>query len=70
MLAVKTGTCTCTVYRKEHSTVRYSLPDSKDPNDPQMMNDKNRQMYMVSLVKKVKKNYEEETLQETLLISV
>ena len=29
-----------------------------------MMNDETRQMYMVSLVKQVKKNYEEETLQE------
>ena len=62
LLAVKTCTSTCTVYRKEHSTVRYSLRDGNDPNDPRMMNDKNRQIYMVSIVKWVKKNYEEETL--------
>ena len=50
--------------------VRYSMFDGNDPNDPWMMNDENRQMYMVSLVKWVKKNYEEETLLEMIKAEV
>ena len=64
LLAVKTCASICTVYGKVHNTVRYSLRDGNNPYDPRMMNDKTRQMYMVSLVKWVKKNYEEETMQE------
>ena len=51
LLAVKTCTSTCTVYGKEHSTVRYLLCEGNNPNIPRMMNNKDRQTYMVSLVK-------------------
>ena len=64
LLAVKTLKSTCTAFGKEYSTVRYSLRDGNNPKDSRMMNDKDRQNYMVSLVKWVKNNYETETLQE------
>ena len=51
LLAVKTCTSTCTVYGKEHSTVMYLLREGNNPNDTRMMNDKDRQTYMVTLVK-------------------
>ena len=57
MLAVKTYKFTCKGFGKEHSTVRYSLREGNNPNDPRMMNDGDRQNYFVSLVKWVKDNY-------------
>ena len=66
LLAVKTLKSTCTAFGKEYSTVRYSLRDGNNPKDSRMMNDKDRQNYMVSLVKWVKINYEAETLQEMI----
>ena len=61
---MKTCKSTSTVFGKEHSTVRYSLRDGNDPNNPRSMNDMTRQKYMVSLVSWVKKNFEEETIIE------
>ena len=55
LLAVKTCTSTCMVYGQEHTTVRYSLRDGNNPKDSRMMKDRDRQTYMVSLVKWVKK---------------
>ena len=51
LLAVKTCKSTSMVYGKVHSTVRYSLGDGNDPNNPTNMNDMTRQKYMVSIVK-------------------
>ena len=64
LLGVKTCTSTCTVYGQDHNTVRYLMRDGNNTDDPRMMNDGDTQKYMVSLVKWVKKNYEEETFQE------
>ena len=36
MLAVKTYKSTCKGFGKEHSTVRYSLREGNNPNDPRM----------------------------------
>ena len=66
MLAVKTCTSTCKVFGKEYTTVRYSLRDGNNPKDSRMMNDRDRQTYMVSLVRWVQNNYEGETLQEII----
>ena len=66
LLAVKTCTSTCKVFGKEYTTVRYSLRDGNNPKDSRMMNDRDRQTYMVSLVRWVNNNYEGETLQEMI----
>ena len=41
-----------------------SLRDGNNPRDVKSMNDRDRQSYIVSLVKWVKKNYEDGTLEE------
>ena len=63
---MKTCTSTCKGFGQEYTTVRYSLRDGNNPKDSRMMNDRDRQNYMVSLVKWVKNNYEAETLQEMI----
>ena len=64
LLAVKTCTDTVTVYGQVQDKVRYSLRDGNNSHDSRNMNDLDRQKYMVSLVKWVKKNYKAETLSE------
>ena len=54
LLALKTLKSTCTAFGKEYSTVRYSLRDGNNPKDSKMMNDRDGQNYMVSLVQWVK----------------
>ena len=66
MLAVKTYKSTCRAFGQEYTTVRYSLRNGNNHKDSRMMNDRDRQTYMVSLVKWVKKHDEGETLQEKI----
>ena len=66
ILTVKTQTSTCTVYDKDHITVKHSLKEGNNPKDSRQMNDRERQSYFVLLVKWVKKNYEEETLADIM----
>ena len=70
LLAVKTLKSTCTAFGKEYSTVRYSLRDGNNPNDPRMMNDRDRQNYLVTLVKWVKNQYEGETFEAMIDLGV
>ena len=64
LLAVKTRTSTGTVYGRDYITVKHSLKDDNNPGDSNKMNNRDQQSYIVSLVKWVKNNYEEETLQD------
>ena len=64
LLAMKTCKNTVMMYGKVHNAVRYSLRDGNNRHDSTNMNDLDRQKYMVSLVKWVKKNYEAKTLSE------
>ena len=47
LLAVKTFKSTCTDFGKEYTKVKYSLRDVNNKKDSKMMNDKDRQNYLV-----------------------
>ena len=64
LLAVKNHTSTCTLHGTDYIMVKHSLRDGNNPRVSKKMNDRDRQSYMVSLVKWVNKIYEDETLQE------
>ena len=51
LLAVKTLKSTCTDFGKEYTKVKYSLRDINNKKDSKMMNDKDRQNYLVKLFK-------------------
>ena len=51
LLAMMTYTSTCTVFGKYYITVKHSLCDGNNPKDCKTMNDRDRQSYIVSLVK-------------------
>ena len=70
LLTVTTLKSVNKVYVKEYHTVKYHFCEGNNQKNDKMMSNKDRQDYIVSLIKWVKNNYEEETRKEMILKQV